>query len=114
MRMATVYSCLASRSYEFLVSERDSGSWLLPGVIPKWTVLIIMPVGFGVLALRGIWMAGGWLGRLIAATGLLIPIALAYWISPENALAFQSGIAVLILAALLGLPIFAVFGGFAL
>ena len=112
--LGAVCAVLASSSYEFLRTEREAGSWLMEGVIPKWTVLIIMPIGFGALALRGIWMAGGWWKRLIASTGLLIPVALGYWISPENTAVFQGALAVLILAGLLGLPIFAVFGGVAL
>ena len=59
-------------------SERESGSYLLPGV-PKWTALAIMLVGFAVIALRAVWNASkSWKGRAIAALGLFIPALFGY------------------------------------
>jgi tripartite ATP-independent transporter DctM subunit len=111
--LAAVSSALASASWTFVESERQAGGMLLPG-LPKWWFILIMPVGFGVIALRAIWLAGGWRARAIALLGLLVPVALGYWIPAGQPTVFWLGIGVMFAAALLGLPIFAVFGGFAL
>ena len=49
--LAAVSTCLAWASYVFVTSERDSGSYLLPGV-PKWTALSIMLIGFAIVLVR--------------------------------------------------------------
>ncbi|MDQ2945769.1 MAG: TRAP transporter large permease subunit, partial [Acidobacteriota bacterium] len=113
MILAAVCTCLASASWTFLVSEREGGSWLIPG-IPKWIVLIIMPLGFAVIGLRAIYLAGNWLDRSIAALGLLLPLALGFGLPNGNQGIFDVGMLVMLMAALLGLPIFAVFGGVSL
>ncbi len=51
--LAAVSTCLAYASWVFVQSERESGSYLLPG-LPKWTALAIMLVGFAVIALRAV------------------------------------------------------------
>jgi tripartite ATP-independent transporter DctM subunit len=111
--LAAVSSALASASWTFVQSERQASGMLLPG-LPRWWFILIMPVGFGAIALRAIWMAGGWRSRAIALLGLLAPVALGYWIPAGQPQVFWLGIGVMFAAALLGLPIFAVFGGFAL
>lgn len=111
--LAAVSSALASASWTFVESERLASGMLLPG-LPKWWFILIMPAGFGVIALRAIWMAGGWRARAIAMLGLLVPVALGYWIPAGQPTVFWLGIGIMFAAALLGLPIFAVFGGFAL
>ncbi len=112
--LTAVAICLAYASVELVKVERESGSYLLQG-IPKWWVQLIMPVGFAVIALRGAWHAGPrWWAKAIAAAGLFIPLILYYAGSPGPAPIFQLGIVLMVAATLLGLPIFAVFGGFAL
>jgi C4-dicarboxylate transporter, DctM subunit len=111
--LAAVSSALASASWTFVESERQASGMLLPG-LPKWWFILIMPAGFGVIALRAIWLAGGWRARGIAVLGLLVPLALGNWIPPGQPTVFWVGIGVMFASALLGLPIFAVFGGFAL
>ena len=113
MILAAVCTCLASASWTFLVSEREGGSWLIPG-IPKWIVLIIMPLGFAIIGLRAIYLAGTWRDRSVAALGLLLPIALGFGLPNGNRGIFDVGMLVMLMAALLGLPIFAVFGGVSL
>ena len=62
--LAAVATCLAYASWVFVQSEREAGSYLLPG-LPKWTALAIMLVGFAVIALRAVWHASdGWYGRV--------------------------------------------------
>ncbi len=111
--LAAVSAALAYASWQFLVSEREASSMLAPG-IPKWYALLVMPVGFGWIALRAVWHADPkWYGKLVAAAGLLAPVVL-YLTDPSTPGLFPLGVALLFLATLAGLPVFAVFGGFAL
>jgi C4-dicarboxylate transporter, DctM subunit len=112
--LAAVSTCLAYASWVFVQSERESGSYLLPG-LPKWTALAIMLAGFAVIALRAVWNASpNWVGRAIAAVGLIIPALFGYAIPNTAPGVLPLALALLALATFLGLPIFAVFGGLAL
>ena len=112
--LAAVSTSLAWASWVFVQSERESGSYLLPG-LPKWVALAIMLVGFAVIALRAVWHAGPpWIGRGIAALGLLVPGLLGFFVPVGAPAVFPLSLALLAMAAVLGLPIFAVFGGLAL
>ena len=73
--LAAVSTCLAYASWVFIQSEREAGSYLLPG-LPKWTALAIMLAGFAVIALRAVWKASdSWSGCAIAALpGAPIPL----------------------------------------
>ncbi len=99
----------------FVQSERESGSYLLPG-LPKWTALAIMLVGLRGhrTARRLATPANRWTGRAIAALGLFIPALLGYVIPVGAPGILPLSFALLALATVLGLPIFAVFGGLAL
>lgn len=112
--LAAVSTSLAWASWVFVSSERDSGSQLLPG-LPKWYALAIMLVGFAVIALRAVWHASkSWKGRALAALGLPVPLLLGFAIPVGTAGILPLSLTVLVFATLLGLPIFAVFGGLAL
>jgi C4-dicarboxylate transporter, DctM subunit len=112
--LAAVSTCLAYASWVFVQSEREAGSYLLPG-LPKWTALAIMLVGFAVIALRAIANASEhWSGRAIAALGLFVPALFGYAIPMGAPGILPLSFALLALATVLGLPIFAVFGGLAL
>jgi tripartite ATP-independent transporter DctM subunit len=112
--LAAVCTCLAYASWVFVRSERESGSYLLPG-LPKWTALAIMLVGFAVIAIRAVWNASaGWKGRALAALGLFIPALFGYVIPVGTLGVLPLSFALLTLAIAVGLPIFAVFGGLAL
>ncbi len=74
-----------------------------------------MLVGFAVIALRAVWNASdSWKGRAIAALGLFIPALFGYVIPVGTPGVLPLSFALLTLATVLGLPIFAVFGGLAL
>jgi C4-dicarboxylate transporter, DctM subunit len=112
--LAAVSTCLAWGSYVFVKSERDSGSYLLPGV-PKWTALSIMLIGFSVIALRAVLHASPrWIGRAVAALGFLIPALLGFVIPVGTSGMLGLSLVALLIVSVLGLPIFAVFGGLAL
>ncbi len=112
--LAAVSTCLAWASYVFVRSEYEAGSYLLPHV-PKWTALAIMLIGFGVIALRGVWHASSsWKGRALAALGLPIPALFGFVIPVGISGVLPVAFVVLLIATVLGLPIFAVFGGLSL
>jgi len=114
MVLAAVCASLAWASLVFMQSEREAGSQLLPG-LPSWTVLAIMPLGFTVIALRAVWHGGrGWKGRTLAAVGLVLPYLLGFQIPPGTPWILTAAMTILLAATVLGLPIFAVFGGLAL
>ncbi len=113
--LASVSLCLAWASLEYVQVEKQAGSWVLQDVLPKWVAIVIMPIGFTLIAVRAVWLANPlWKGRALAAIGLLIPLGLYYAGTPAPLPIFQIGLLVLFCSTLLGLPIFAVFGGFAL
>ncbi len=113
--LAAIALCLAWASLQFVQVEKQSGSWLLQEVLPKWFVIAIMPVGFALVAFRAVTQASTrWQGRMLAGIGLLLPVAFYYLGSPAPNPVFDLGVVVMIGATLLGLPIFAVFGGFAM
>lgn len=83
--------------------------------LPVWVASLVFPLAFGLIAIRLAWRASpAWGGRAVAAAGLLIGIWIAR--TPEAFLdqsAWPWLVGVLV-AAVLGAPIFAVLGGAAL
>src|SRR6266481_4317106 len=108
----TVFLCLAA--WQLVQSEKGGGKILAYG-IPVWTVQLIMPLGFAVIALRLVWHAADtWRGRLAAFAlaaalvwmGFHPPLAPAKLVVP--------GLIALLAAVVLGAPIFVMLGGAAL
>jgi C4-dicarboxylate transporter DctM subunit len=108
----SMFLCVAAA--QLVQAEREAGKILAYG-IPVWTIQCVMPVSFGVIALRLLWRAAeGWRGRLVALllaggvvwTGLQPPIA-------PDALVLPA-LVTLLLAVVLGAPIFVLLGGAAL
>lgn len=108
----TVFLCLAA--LQLVQSEKGAGKILAYG-IRVWTVECIMPIGFGVIALRLLWHAADTRrGRLVALllaesivwVGLCPPLSPAQLVVP--------GLAALLVAVVLGAPIFVMLGGAAL
>ena len=108
----TVFLCLAA--LQLVQSERGGGKVLAYGV-PLWVVQLIMPFGFGVIALRLLWHAADrWRGRVVA----FVLAAALVWIGSHPPLAparlVVPGIVILLVAVVLGAPIFVMLGGAAL
>jgi len=111
--LVSLFLCLAA--WQYVQAMRPLGKELALG-IPVWAVQLVMPAGFGLIALRLVWRAGSsWLVRaLVAGLAAAAAVALARF-APED----PSGLRWPLLAALLGLtalgaPIFAAIGGAAL
>lgn len=94
--------------------KRESGEILAMGV-PVWAVVSVMPVGLSVIVLRLIGRASNaWHGRLLAAAGLCLPMALESLPSLQGHGLLLPGALAILLATLLGLPLFTAIGGLAL
>ncbi|HYV31217.1 MAG TPA: TRAP transporter small permease subunit, partial [Candidatus Binatia bacterium] len=108
----TIFLCLSA--WQLVQSEKSGGAVLAYG-IPRWTVQMIMPLGFGVIALRLLWhSADTWRGRLAA----LLMAGSMVWIGFHPPLAparlVVPGLVALLVAVVLGAPIFVMLGGAAL
>lgn len=111
---AAIALCLAWASARFVYAERLDGGMLAAGV-PRWLAQAAMPAGFLAVAVGIVWHASPRrCFRLAAALGLCVPMALALLPPPDGSAMLIGGIAVILVAALLGLPIFATLGGIAL
>jgi len=108
----SVFLCVGAA--QLVQTEKEAGKILAYG-IPLWTIQLVMPLGFGVIALRLLWRAAeSWRGRLVALllaggvvwTGLQPPIAPDTLVLPA--------LLTLLLAVVLGAPIFVLLGGAAL
>ncbi len=111
---AVIAGFLCVASVEFVRTDREGGTMIMEG-FPAWWLQIVMPLGFGIIALRLAWSAAAhWRGRL-AATAL---IALITWFAlhppaeAERIVPWALGL--LLTATILGAPIFATLGGAAI
>ena len=111
---AAIAMCLAWASAQFVNADRLAGGILADG-IPRWVAQAAMPAGFLAVAVGIVWHAAPHRrGRLIAALGLCVPCVFGLLPAPHSAAVLIAGIGVILVAALLGLPIFATLGGIAL
>jgi tripartite ATP-independent transporter DctM subunit len=108
---ATVTAMLCLASLRFVLSERAGGATLAYGV-PTWVVQLALPVGFALITLRILWRASdrwGWRGATVALAGLLTLCAVSPPLPPAQLIV--PAFALLLLATVLGAPIFTALGG---
>jgi tripartite ATP-independent transporter DctM subunit len=108
----TIFLCVAS--VQFVLSERQ-GNDILAYNIPTWVVELALPLGFASIAWRLVRYGNvTWTSRLLtlAVAGALVAFALFTPISPAKMI-LPACIA-LLLATVLGSPVFATLGGLAL
>jgi C4-dicarboxylate transporter DctM subunit len=111
---AAIAISLCWASWQFVLSQREGGAILALG-IAKWVVQLVMPLGFLTIAIRAVLGAGADVTqRITAALFLSIPLALFIAPQPHETTLLWIGIAVMLVSAVLGLPIFATLGGIAL
>ena len=111
---AAISFFLLVASYQFVLTEREAGSFLAYNV-PVWLIQCVMPLGFGLVAVRLLYYAGEtWKVRALAAalTGFLILLALRLPVPPAEAV--TPALIGLLVATVLGSPVFATLGGAAL
>jgi C4-dicarboxylate transporter DctM subunit len=109
-----VTTLLAVASYQFVQFEREGGN-ILVGSIPIWVAQLILPIGFGLVAMRLFWHSSQTMAGRGASLLLASAIMALGWrppLSPED-LVFPALVA-LGAATLLGAPVFTALGGAAL
>lgn len=111
---AAVTSLLCRAAIDLVIIERQGGSEVAAG-LPTWVAQIVLPFGFGVIALRLAWKAAeSWGGRSLASIGLAVGLLLGQypeWLESKPA---WPGLVCILVATLLGAPIFVALGGTAL
>ena len=81
------------------------------GVLPVWVINAVLPVAFAIMTWRFVTLAKGTAGRVFALLGVGAALALGFLPAELFQNAVTPGIIVLILAGVLGAPIFVVIGG---
>ena len=108
---ALVTTILALGGVRLLQVHYAAGKEIALGV-PTWAADLTFPIAFGLIALRLVWKSSpSMIGRALAALGI---VAGAWMSTHPELLLDQSGwpwIAILVGAAILGMPIYALIGG---
>jgi len=110
---AGITALLARAAWDLVVIERQAGTEVAAGV-PVWVAQLAMPIGFAFIAWRLVGhSADRWVARIPALLGLLLGLLLGQfplWLEGAPALPL---VGVVLVATLLGAPIFAALGGIA-
>jgi tripartite ATP-independent transporter DctM subunit len=97
-----------------VLTERAAGETIAVGV-PTWISTIVFPVGFTLIALRlALRSSPHWGGRAIALVGVVLGTLAAYNYEFFEGRALLPWIVVILVAGVLGAPIFALLGGIAM
>jgi tripartite ATP-independent transporter DctM subunit len=108
----SAFLCVAS--LQFVQSEIPAGHVIAYG-IKSWYVQLFLPIGFGVIAVRLWWHAAETRrGRAVALALVAAFIAGALWLPVPAAQIKWPALGVLLLATVLGAPVFTTLGGAAL
>jgi C4-dicarboxylate transporter DctM subunit len=108
---AAITGFLCFAAYQFVHTEQGAGKTLAYG-IPVWVIECVLPLGFGVIAIRILLHTSAKWGTRAAATGFAILLAAvaAYW--PGGFHPFVPiALGVLFVISLLGAPAFVTLGG---
>ena len=98
-------------SWQYLQATLNSGRTLIFGM-PAEALQAIMPIGFALLGIRFWWRCSdNWIGRLVPLFGALAFALLINFINGDSAASIWILIAALLLATVLGSPIFITLGG---
>jgi C4-dicarboxylate transporter DctM subunit len=110
----TVSLLLAWASFDMVNVDRGAAT-TFGGFMPQWVVETILPLGFALIGLRFFWHTpGGYWGRLTVLAVVLLAFAMAYWPVPSRGLLALPSVAIIVIAAVAGAPIFVLLGGLAL
>ncbi len=111
---AAVSTLLARAGWDMAMVERGAGTDIALGV-PVWAVQLVLPLAFALIALRLVWRADSrWPGRLVAALGIVAGLALGQRPEVLAGVSFWPGLLLVVVATLLGGPLFVLLGGIAL
>jgi len=110
---AFITTLLARASYDMVMVERASGGILAAG-IKVWIAQSVLPLSFGLIALRLVWRSSdSWTGRLLAALGIVAGLALGQFPALAEGRPVWPGLALVLVGTVLGAPIFSLLGGVA-
>ncbi len=98
-----------------MVNADRAAATTLGGILPQWVAEIVMPIGFLLIGARFLWYTpGGRAGRALALAVTVAVVGLGYWPESWRSLLLLPGLAVIVIAAIAGAPIFVILGGLAL
>jgi len=110
---AGVCGVLAYSAAGVVVADRQQGD-MLPIGVPVWVSECIMPLSLGLIALRLAWGASNrWSGRAVAFAAIVAAFSLGLAPAVGHAL-WVPMLALILLAAVVGAPVFIAMGGVAL
>jgi tripartite ATP-independent transporter DctM subunit len=108
---AWISAILTWGGVELALTERAAGTSLGAG-IPTWVAQLVLPVGFGLIAIRQVWRSGPrWSDRAIPFVGLLVGVLM---MRTPGLLEGRPGwpwVVLVAAAGALGAPIFVILGG---
>src|SRR5882762_5329705 len=109
-----VGALLGLASVELVLAERAGGNVIAYG-IPVWLGQAVLPRGFALITLRLAWSAGvGWPARLATLALAAAVAAAAANRLPLSSVMAITAVCVVLVAAILGSPVFTTLGGVAL
>jgi tripartite ATP-independent transporter DctM subunit len=110
---ALVAALLCRACIELVLVEGASGTEVAAG-IPVWVAQLVLPVSFGLIALRAVGRASSkWRGRALAALGLVTGVLLGQFPQVLEGRPPWLGLGLVLIGTVLGGPIFALLGGIA-
>jgi C4-dicarboxylate transporter, DctM subunit len=110
---AAICAVLAYSAWGVVSADRQQGQMMTIG-IPTWVSECVMPLSLALIAIRQAWGAADrWPGRLIAFAAIGLAFALGLSPALGHAL-YVPLLAVILLAAVVGAPVFVAMGGIAL
>ena len=105
---------LSVASADLVRVERAAGS-VTAWNIPSWIATGVLPLAFALIAGRIVWRSADTTrGRVLAASGLALPIIFGMLEAPASSWALIPSIVVIVAATACGMPVFAAMGGAAL
>ena len=111
---AMISTMFAMGSTVLVQSDRLVGDQIAEG-FPKWIADLALPIGFGLIALRLVWRASPlWWGRAVALLGIAAGLLLYQQRGLFENQSVMPWFALVLIGGILGAPIFALLGGFAL
>ena len=108
---SSVSTILATGALDLVLLDMEDGTTIAAG-FPVWIAQLVLPVSFAIIALRLVWRASpAWVGRGIAAVGILVGLWLGLSDGILEAVPVWPLILLVLIAAVLGAPIFTILGG---
>ena len=107
---AGVCAVLTYGSFQVVMADRQQGS-VLPIGLPVWVSELVMPLALALATLRFVWLASRrWRGRALALAAVPLVFALGL-LPPPSGVGFWVLVALVLVAALLGAPVFVAMAG---